>query len=153
MSKFQVGDRVIWDGERGTVTRVNGAYTEVEYDNGSLGSHNGGSLSLAPPVAVAPMAIGEVLGVTGGYKPQWQFTFGPEFKRLQDAMARVFAPAPPVPPLEMAGENMAMRAALDKVRVFFASHRFDSLGVAAGREMREVMAVVLAALDADKAAK
>lgn len=47
----------------------------------------------------------------------------------------------------------AQHKALDTVRRFLAGHSFASCSLACNRELREVMAVVLAALDADKAAK
>jgi len=164
MSTFKVGDRVKCTCGGGADCTVQGRVVGIDDDGSARVLCDNGEevtwptkhlalIAAATPVAAAPMAIGEVLGVTGGYKPQWQFTVGPEFKRLQDAMARVFAPAPPVPPLEMAAENMAMRAALDTVRRFLGSHSFASCSLACNRELREVMAVVLAALDAERAGK
>lgn len=47
----------------------------------------------------------------------------------------------------------AQAKALDTVRRFLAGHSFAACSLACNRELREVMAQVLAALDADKAAK
>lgn len=47
----------------------------------------------------------------------------------------------------------AQHKALDTVRRFLAGHSFASCSLACNRELREVMAVVLAALDAERAGK
>lgn len=171
MSAFQVGDRVKYDGpvngaNSGTVTGIDGVLATVRWDDGiSLvyGVSVLSPLAPAPPVAVAPMAIGDLVHPSGAKMeagPAFRVTYSaPVWGDSRDIIDQLTAAEvnellkARADLLAARDEHRAMRAALDKVRVFFASHRFDSLGVAAGRELREVMAVVLTALDAERAGK
>lgn len=174
MSKFKVGDRVKCTCGDADACTVQGRVVGIE-DNGEarVACDNGEEvtwrtkylalIAAATPVAVAPMAIGDLLHPSGAKVeagPAFRVTYSaPVWGDSRDIIDQLTAAEvnellkARADLLAARDEHLAMRAALDKVRVFFASHRFDSLGVAAGREMREVMAVVLKALDSDKAAK
>lgn len=163
MSKFKVGDRVIWQGWHGTVTGASGTHTKVDYDNGALGSHVAGSLRLAPPVAVAPMAVGDLVHPSGAKMeagPAFRVTYSaPVWGDSRDIIDQLTAAEvnellkARADLLAARDEHRAMRAALDTVRRFLGSHSFASCSLACNRELREVMAVVLAALDAERAGK
>lgn len=175
MSKFKVGDRVKCTCGGADACTVQGRVVGIEdngearvaCDNGEDVTWRTKSLALvapAPPVAVAPtletatgvkwLAGTLTIGVDPAAGPDWTQRYIAELARL-DA-GREMSPISNVTKAEWSEAQAqldSMRAALDKVRVFFASHRFESLGVAAGREMREVMGAVLRALDSDKAGK
>lgn len=154
MSKFKVGDRVkctCGDADACTVQgRVVGiednGEARVACDNGEEVTWRTKYLALvapAPPVAVAPTAIGDLVYPSGA-----KVGPPPEFPELSDMCCVTNAEWS-----DAIARINAQHKALDTVRRFLAGHSFASCSLACNRELREVMAVVLAALDADKAGK
>lgn len=94
--------------------------------------------------------LGGYIGVTGTLRaaPSWT---SPNLDDLRRDMAELMTARGDL--LAARDEHRAMRAALDTVRKFLGAHSFASCSLACNRELREVMAVVLEALDAGKAGK
>lgn len=174
MSTLKVGDRVKCTCGGTDDCTVQGRVVGIE-DNGEarVACDNGEEVTWrtkylalvapAPPVAVAPMAVGDLVYPSGAKVeagPAFRVTYSaPVWGDSRDIIDQLTAAEvnellkARADLLAARDEHRAMRAALDTVRRFLGSHSFASCSLAAQRELREVMARVLKALDADKAAK
>ena len=170
---FKVGDRVVCTCGQAecvgsdVVISVHDTGANVKWDASanetSWPLHRMRLVAPAPPVAVAPMAIGDLVHPSGAKMeagPAFRITYSaPVWGDSRDIIDQLTAAEvnellkARADLLAARDEHRAMRAALDTVRRFLGSHSFASCSLACNRELREVMAVVLAALDADKAAK
>lgn len=169
MSKaFKVGDRVEYIGPVngvgfGVVDSVNenGSH-RIRWLNGGTSAEYAKDIRIAPPVSVAPT-------LETATQPNYEVKFSEDGRyvtvvahnlpKLPPPVLTFTAAAPTTPSgincdvADYVAEHDRMRAALDTVRRFLGSHSFASCSLACNRELREVMAVVLAALDAERAGK
>jgi hypothetical protein len=145
MSKFKVGDRVKCTCGGGADCTVQGRVVGIDDDGSARVLCDNGEevtwqtkhlalIAAATPVAVAPTL--ELWRVVPGPDGKYA-TPGVTQAEWSEAIARI----------------NAQHKALDTVRRFLGSHSFASCSLACNRELREVMAVVLATLDSDKAFK
>ncbi len=180
---FKVGDRVRWHiGEsRGVVTAIGNvtgmvrvrwdseAHGEGHYQEqallrsvepttvGDLVHPSGAKVEAGPAFQIASSGgagyytgLGDYIGVTGTLRAASSWT-SPNLDDLRREMAELMRAGTGV--LAARDEHRAMRAALDTVRKFLGEASFASCSLADQRRAREVMGVVLRAIDAGKAGK
>lgn len=177
MTAFKVGDRVFRGDMTGTVEGFRGptGWLLVAWDGGKIrGNYAPDELAIATPVAVAPMletATGDDLDriaadVGAGPRLHGESDASFRLSAIQYAAWKQSESGDVVRPVQAADPGVtqaewseaiarinAQHKALDTVRRFLGSHSFASCSLACNRELREVMAVVLATLDSDKAFK